>query len=507
MGPPLAQELTQACNQPLAATSNLQPDDGYKIELRAENGVDKYPAKQHARKVAAQIRQGKGLIFLMGQKSTLHEDSDQERSLRQRRYFFYLSGVDEADCDLTYDIKTDKLTLYVPDFDLRRAIWMGPTLERKSALQKFDVDEVNYHSALDEDVKKWAKNQGPGSTIYLLHGSQGPTDNPSNVIIDTKTLKLAMDACRVIKDEHEIQLIRRANDISAAAHIEILRGITSMSNESHVEGSFLNTCVSLGAHKQAYQIIAASGSNAATLHYSKNNEPLRGRQFVCLDAGAEWNCYASDVTRTFPITHQWPSIEAKQIYQLVQEMQESCIALVKEGVRYLDLHFLAHNILIKGFLTLGIFKGGTLDEVKKSGASLLFFPHGLGHYIGLEVHDVSPQSIMAQGINDDSNNMLILPTCVSPCTTSSPALTSGMVITIEPGIYFSQLALENAKPEQLKYIDMARVKNYMAVGGVRIEDDILVTKTGHENLTKVPKGDDMLEIIRQGKKGNDSHHV
>ncbi|EQL37904.1 xaa-Pro dipeptidase [Blastomyces dermatitidis ATCC 26199] len=491
--------LLRPHSQPVVTTSTLQPDDECNIELRIEDTtVDKYPAKQHARRVAAEIHRDRGLVYLMGQKSTLYEDSDQERTFRQRRYFFYMSGVDEPDCDLTYDINADKLTLYVPDFDLKRTIWMGPTLGREEALQRFDIDEVKYQSSLDEDVKQWAQNQGRGSTLYLLHESQKPAEKVPNVFIDSKTLKQAMDTSRAIKDEHEIGLIRRANEVSAAAHIDVLRGIRKMSNERDIEASFLNTSVSLGAHKQAYHIIAASGSNAATLHYSKNNEPLKGRQFVCLDAGAEWNCYASDVTRTFPMTSQWPSAEAKHIYKLVEHMQESCMVRVKEGVRYLDLHILAHRSLIRGFLTLGIFKGGTLEEIQNSGASNLFFPHGLGHHIGLEVHDVSPESIMAQDNGDYSDNVLISPNNLSPCTTSSPTLKSGMVVTIEPGIYFSQIALDNAKPEQLKYVDLELVKTYMPVGGVRIEDDILVTKTGYENLTTAPKGDGMLEIIRQG---------
>ncbi|KLJ05964.1 xaa-Pro dipeptidase [Blastomyces silverae] len=500
MSSPLApKNLLRPHNQTVVTTGTLQPDDDCNIELGIEDTTaDKYPAKQHARRVAAEIHGDRGLVYLMGQKSTLYEDSDQERTFRQRRYFFYMSGVDEPDCDLTYDKKADKLTLYVPDFDLKRTIWMGPTLGREEALQRFDIDEVKYQSSLDEDVKQWARNRGRGSTLYLLHESQKPANKVPNVFIDSKTLKRAMDTSRAIKDEHEIGLIRRANEVSAAAHIGVLRGIRKMSNERHIEASFLNTSVSLGAHKQAYHIIAASGSNAATLHYSKNNEPLKGRQFVCLDAGAEWNCYASDVTRTFPITSQWPSAEAKQIYKLVQDMQESCIVRVKEGVRYLDLHILAHHILIRGFLANGIFKGGTLEEIQKSGASNLFFPHGLGHHIGLEVHDVSPESIMAQDNGDYSDNVLILPNNLSPCTTSSPTLKSGMVVTIEPGIYFSQIALDSAKPEQLKYVDLELVKAYMPVGGVRIEDDILVTKIGYKNLTTAPKGDAMLEIIRQG---------
>ncbi|PGH11979.1 hypothetical protein AJ79_04566 [Helicocarpus griseus UAMH5409] len=494
-----ANAVYNTLNNSSYATSNLQPDDAYRIQLKIEDpSVDKYPAKQHAQRVARQIRKDKGLVYLAGQKSTLYEDSDQERTFRQRRYFYYLCGVDEPDCDLTYDIQSDKLVLYVPDFDLKRAIWMGPTLGRQDALVRFDVDEVKYHSSLEGDVKHWASGAGRGSTLYVLHDTQKPLEKVSNVIVDCKALKTAMDACRAIKDEHEINLIKRANEVSAAAHIAVLKRIRKMTNESQIEGAFLNTCVSKGAHNQAYHIIAASGRNAATLHYSKNNEPLKGRQFVCLDAGAEWNCYASDVTRTFPISSQWPSTEAKHIYNLVSNMQEKCVAGVKEGVRYLDLHNLAHTIAIEGLLAIGIFKNGTVEEIRKSGVSTLFFPHGLGHHMGLEVHDVSPESIFAMSNNCGYDSCLISPMNLSPCTTSAPVLKSGMVITVEPGIYFSQIALDNAKPEQTKYIDMDVVKKYMPVGGVRIEDDILVTKTGYENLTTAPKGEAMLELIRQG---------
>ena len=157
----------------------------------------------------------------------------------------------------------------------------------------------------------------------------------------------AMDAARGIKDEYEIRMIRQANKVSGLAHREILERIQGFSNESEIEGSFLNTCVSNGARNQAYQIIAASGPNAAVLHYDRNNEPLHNKPLVCLDAGAEWNCYASDVTRTFPLSGEWPSDYARDIYKLVERMQEECIRGMRKGVRYLSLHNLAHDIAIE----------------------------------------------------------------------------------------------------------------------------------------------------------------
>ncbi|WEW54829.1 metalloaminopeptidase [Emydomyces testavorans] len=433
----------------------------------------------------------------MGQQTTLLEDSDQARPFRQRRYFFYLSGVDEPDCHLTYDIKSDALTLYVPDFDLKRAVWVGPTLGRTQALQRYDISEVKYHSALNDDIFHWGQRQSAGAVVYIIHENQKPSLSSPGLIFNHKTLIPAMDTCREIKDEHEIGLIRRANEISASAHTAILFRVHSMRNEAEIYGKFLDSCISHGARNQSYEIIAASGENASILHYTKNNEPLKGRQFVCLDAGAEWNCYASDVTRTFPIDPAWPSTEAFHIYHVVQRMQEECINRIMEGVRYLDLHILAHKIAIEELLSLGILKGGSMEEILKSGASRVFFPHGLGHHLGLEVHDVSLTRLIA--LEGEEYQGLSLSGCQSPCTVSASRLKANMVVTVEPGIYFSRLALEDAKSKPLsKYIDMEVVKSYIPVGGVRIEDDILVTKSGFENLTKAPKGSAMLKIIRQG---------
>ncbi|PGH28189.1 hypothetical protein AJ80_00079 [Polytolypa hystricis UAMH7299] len=498
---------TTSSPEVLLEACDIDQDTDYTIVLRIDyDSMNKYPAKQHARRVAAQFNVTGGLIYLTGQQTRLLEDSDQSRPFRQRRYFFYLSGVDEADCHLTYDIRRDKLILFVPNFDVRRAIWMGPTLRPEDALSRYDVDGVEYFEALDQYLAHWSQNN-PDPLIYVLHESQKP---PAVFAVglepqyDSSKLLPAMDACRVIKDDHEIGLIKRANEVTTAAHTAVLQNVSRMQNEAEIHGTFLQTCVSQGAHSQAYEIIAASGENAATLHYTKNNELLKGRQLVCLDAGAEWNCYACDVTRTFPLSCQWPSEEAREIYEIVQLMQEECISRIKQGVRFRDLHLLAHDIAIEQLLRLGILRG-TVDELRPTGVSMVFFPHGLGHHLGLEVHDVSPESINAlqnnkeglQGENAVEACMEFL-TEMSPCTQSAPTLKAGMVLTVEPGIYFSRLALKEAKRGFWKdLIDMDVVERYIPVGGVRIEDDILVTKDGYENLTTAPKGAAMLEVIRQ----------
>jgi Xaa-Pro dipeptidase len=364
---------------------------------------------------------------------------------------------------------------------------MGPTLTVEEARQRYDADRFRYYAALRSDLNSWVDQYNKDSPIYVLHSSQKPEISAKELRLDEKSLLPAMDAAREVKDEYEIRMIRKANKISALAHRNILHNIHRMSNESEIEGLFLNTCVSHGAKNQSYEIIAGSGPNAAVLHYVKNDEPLNGRQLVCLDAGAEWNCYASDVTRTIPLGKDWPSSHAKDIYAIVEEMQEECIKRVKPGLRFRDLHELAHIIAIKGLQKLGVLKAGTVEEIRRSGASSIFFPHGLGHHIGLEVHDVSEQPITANG----HLSREFVPQM------STPLLQEGMVITIEPGVYFNKLALENSRSLPLaKYIDFDKAEQYISVGGVRIEDDLLVTSTGYENLTTAPKGKEMLEILR-----------
>ncbi|KAJ5365642.1 hypothetical protein N7517_008528 [Penicillium concentricum] len=471
----------------------------YNIRVVTPTSCDKYPAKHHARNVARKLGASTGLIFLSGQPTINLRDSDQSRPFRQRRYFYYLSGVDEPDCTLTYDIEKDLLTLYVPDFDLHRAIWMGPTLSREDAQDRYDVDHVRYHTSLKYELQVWLDERKQGSELYLIHDSEKPEHLPKDLSVDLEQLGPAMDTARGVKDEYEIRMIRQANKVSGLAHRRILENIQTMSNESQIEGSFLNTCISNGARNQAYQIIAASGPNAAVLHYDRNNETLHKKPLVCLDAGAEWNCYASDVTRTFPLTGEWPSNYVRDIYNLVERMQEECIRLIRKGARYLSLHDLAHDIAIEGLLALGVFKNGTNLEIRQSGASKVFFPHGLGHHVGLEVHDVSERSIMAlhRGFDQLQYRPILNSTCLSPCTLSAPLLEEGMVVTVEPGLYFSPLAMANARRQPYaRYIDFDVAEKYVHIGGVRIEDDILVTATGYENLTTAPKGEEMLAIIR-----------
>lgn len=295
-----------------------------------------------------------------------------------------------------YDIRSDVLSLFIQRIDPESVLWYGRGSNPAEALDRYDIDEVYYVDELPSIVQRWAANRkNQCADIYVLHqSSEIPGYSKPSPRVNSDMLRLAMDTARVVKDGHEINLIRRANDISSQAHREILANIVKFKNEAQVEGLFLDVCISQQAKQQAYDPIAASGPNAGTLHYDANNEDFEDRQLMCLDAGCEYELYASDITRSFPLSAAWPSKEAENIYKLVQRMQETCIEQLAPGVRYLDLHIRAHQIAIDGLLQLGILHNGTREEIYKAGTSLAFFPHGLGHHIGLEVHDVGSYELM-----------------------------------------------------------------------------------------------------------------
>lgn len=320
----------------------------------------------------------------------------------QQRLIVY--RVNEADCHLTYDIKNDNLTLFIPKVDPRSVIYNGRGSTPAEALDKYDIDRVLHNNDLNDFVSHWFSiHKGQ---LFVLHAWQAPRI-PGSAVLDHWSLLPAMNHTRAIKDDHEIQLIKKANEISSQAHKEVLINISKFKNEAQVEGLFLDVCISKLAKFQAYAPIAGSGPNAGTLHYADNNEDFEDRQLIVLDAGCEWQLYASDITRTIPLTGDWPSEESKQIYRLVQRMQETCIERVAPGVRYLDLHILAHQIAIDGLLNLGIFHNGTKEEIYKAGTSKAFFMHGLGHHMGLDVHDPGQAELMSFKSRDDGKVICI----------------------------------------------------------------------------------------------------
>ncbi|KAK3946777.1 peptidase M24, structural domain-containing protein [Pseudoneurospora amorphoporcata] len=506
--------------------------------------LGKYPAKTHVQKVVEELDAPKsGIIYLRGFDEPLYPYSDQGPPFRQQRHFFYLSGADFPGCSVTYDISRQDLILWIRRNDPRLSLWYGTTPSVEETKSKSDVCDVRY---VDDLTKYLHANLTPDTTLFVLHPDQTPKLEPPSSLnlrhrfrgpkIDSTSLLPAIEAARVIKTPHEISLIRRAVSLTSHAHKMVLQRIKHLSNEREAHAVFEGFCISQGAPHQSYAVIAASGPNASTLHYDANDQPLEGRQTMLLDAGCEWGCYASDVTRTFPLNGKWTK-EGEEINKVVERMQRECIDAIRPGRLYYKLHLVACLIAVEELMKLGILHGGTRTEILAKGTVAAFFPHGLGHHVGLEVHDVSGRErlllssgLHSQGVTGISGSRRrmkreqVTPedlaamyreammdtdeveqkAVVPPPYKGRQRLRENMVVTIEPGIYFHRPYIQSfflSNPAHAQYINTKVLDKYWDVGGVRIEDCILVTKDGYENLTTAPKGKEALKIINAGVPG------
>ncbi|ODM20497.1 putative Xaa-Pro aminopeptidase pepP [Aspergillus cristatus] len=454
----------------------------------------KYPAKAHARRVAGYLQErgygGSGVIYLEAQKTRLIEDNDEAIPFRQRRFFYYLSGCLLPDSRLTYDIKSDKLTLYIPPIDPDEVIWSGLPMSPAQAQKLYDVDRVLSTSEVNFTLASIASAHH-GKAVAFAIADQISDDIKFQNFAETNlsALKGAIELTRIIKDGYEIALLKKANDISAKAHIAAIEASKAATNEREIYGAFIATCIANGCTEQSYHPIVACGENGATLHYLKNNDDLvdpvtkQRKNNVLIDAGGEYRAYCADITRVFPLSGKFTP-ETRQIYEIVLQMQYECIAELKDGVQWEDVHALAHRIAIKGLLKLGILRGSE-DELFEKRVSVAFFPHGLGHYLGMDTHDTGGNP------NYDDKDPMFRYLRVRG------NLPAGSVITVEPGIYFCRFIIEPFihSPELKQYIDTEVLERYWKVGGVRIEDNVHITRDGYENLTTAPKAIEEVEKL------------
>ena len=340
-------------------------------------------------------------------------------------------------------------------------IWSGLPLLPSDALAKYDVDAVLTTS----DLPSHLASLSPAKLLHLdnqggpIAASSG-THAPAPTAEDKEALREALETSRITKTPYEIALLRHANEITTAAHTAVLRALKHTQNERELEAVFTERCIALGAPKQAYHGIFGAGANAATLHYVHNDKGLEGKLNVLVDAAAEYRCYCADVTRTMPLSGEFTR-ESRAIYEIVERMQEQCLGMLKADVRWEDVHERAHEVAIEGLLRLGILKGGSVKEIFERGTSVAFFPHGLGHYLGLDTHDVGGKPDYA-----DQDKMFRY-------LRVRGKLPKDCVVTMEPGVYFCRFIIEPyLKDEKHKeFIDEAVLNKYWDVGGVRIEGE------------------------------------
>ena len=408
-------------------------------------------------------------VLLIPGADTQYRNADSSFPFRQDSNFYYMSGFCEPASLMAIVNNKDGINsiVFVPPKDKLKEIWDGYRAGPIGAVEDFLFDKAFDNTHIDTMLPD------------ILHGSEqvlypiGKKSGFDQKVIDWTTAASSkdrhsksiniMDASsligniRLIKDDHEIDLIRKACDISAEAHIAAMKAVKEGDSEQNIEGLYIHEFSKRGARYPAYNPIVAGGENACVLHYVENNQMLNDSDLLLVDAGCEYEMYAADITRTFPVSGKF-SEEQLKVYEIVLEAMNAAIDCVKEGNSVMKPQEISEKVITKGLVKIGLLEGDP-EELHKSGAYKDFYMHKIGHWLGLDVHDAGEYM-------EGSDFMKFKP---------------GMITTIEPGIYISSSMDVDDKWKGI---------------GVRIEDDILVTKDGNENLTKkVPSDPHEIESL------------
>lgn len=382
-----------------------------------------------------------------------------EYPFRQESNFYYLSGLCEPEALLVLipNRVEGQFILFCRNRDPALEIWTGLRAGQEGAIKNYGADQAFSITELDNIMPQLLNGR---STIYLLMATQQGLQQQLvgwlNVIREKmrqhakppqtfKALEPIIHEMRLYKSSNELAIMQYAMDISAKAHIRAMQeckaGLYEYTLDAALEYEFRKG----GARLVAYNSIVASGANACILHYQENNAQLKSGDLVMIDAGCEIACYASDISRTFPVNGKF-SAEQKAIYEIVLAANLAAIEEVVPGKRYQDSHNKAVEVITKGLVELGILKGNVKTLIANQAYSE-FYMHSTGHWLGLDVHDVGAYLISGR----------------------SRLLAEGMVLTIEPGIYIAP--------------DNMQVDECWRGIGVRIEDNVVVTATGHKVMT------------------------
>ncbi len=429
-------------------------------------------AKEYARRRRQLMRMaGREAIVIVPAAPERIRNNDATYPYRQDSDFHYLCGFGEPDAVLALvpGRKAGEAILFCRDRDPAREAWDGARIGPERATEKLGVDDafpiddiddilpgliegrerVYYHFGRDTEFDLrligWVKR------VQTLRGPEART--PREFV----ALSHPLHDLRLYKSRDELRLMRQAASIAAAAHLRAMRHVRPGRHEHEVEAELLHAFRSAGA-VPSYEPIVGGGANACVLHYRANNAPLRDGDLLLVDAGAEVDCYASDITRTYPVNGRF-SPEQRALYDVVLAAQHAAIAAVRPGQPWTASHDAAVRTIATGLCELGVLKGSPRAAIE-SGAYKAFFPHKTGHWLGLDVHDVGDYRVDGE------------PRELEP----------GMVLTVEPGIYIAP----DAKGVAAKWRGI----------GIRIEDDVAVTSGVAEVLTDgVPKEPEEIEEL------------
>ena len=441
-----------------------------------------------------------GTVVIFGNEESPMNYADNTYAFRQDSNFLYFAGLNQPHLALIIELETGESTLIGDELTLDHIVWMGaqPSLIEQASLA--GIDKV---VSFDAGMEQIAASNKKGKVIHYLPPyrtdrvillGQILDKTPADIQKDySSALCSAVIALRSYKSEEEIVEIEKAVNITKRMHLAAMKSAKVGQLESHIAGIAEGIAIG-GGGRLSYPCISTINGHILHNHYHGNQ--LKEGDMLLLDAGASaQSMYAGDITRTFPISTSF-SKQQKEIYEIVLSSQEQAIRALKPGVSFKEIHLLSATIIAKGLKSIGLMQGD-MEEAVAQGAHALFFPHGLGHMIGLDVHDMEDLGEDLVGYDEHIQrseqfglNALRL----------GKKLESGFVITVEPGIYFIPALIDQWKSQKKheNFICYDKLESYYQFGGIRIEDNILITDQGYKILGEsIPKSVLDIENLRQ----------
>jgi Xaa-Pro aminopeptidase len=448
------------------------------------------PFLSRRQRLADAMRERGGGVAVLFTAPEVIRNRDAHYPYRPDSYFYYLTGFGEPEAAMVLVAGTDgssRSVLFCREKNEEREIWDGFRHGPDAARERFGFDEARPIGTLDEELPRLLANQP--AIHYPLAADEQLDRSVQRWLASVRAqaragvsapatawdIRTLLDEMRLFKDDHETDVMRRAAVISAQAHCRAMKATAPGRREFEIEAELLYEFHRHGSPFPAYGSIVAGGRNACVLHYRENADVLRDGDLLLIDAGCELDGYASDITRTFPVSGRFSGPQ-RELYDIVLAAQAAAIDVTRPGRRFIDPHDAAVRVLAQGMIDCGLIQG-PLDTAIESGAYKRFYMHRTGHWLGMDVHDCGdyrePSARVHEGAHEGA-------AADKPWRVLRP----GMVLTVEPGLY-----VRAADDVPAHFHDI----------GIRIEDDALVTEGGCEILSRgVPKAAVEIEALMRG---------
>uniref|UniRef100_A0A8C2WHF3 Xaa-Pro dipeptidase n=1 Tax=Cyclopterus lumpus TaxID=8103 RepID=A0A8C2WHF3_CYCLU len=430
------------------------------------------------------------VVLLQGGEQKQRFCTDTDLLFRQESFFHWAFGVTEPDCYGAIDVDSGKSVLFVPKLPESYATWMGEIFPKEHFKEKYAVDEVQY--TCDVSLCR-GQNTDSGSICR-----EASFEGISGFKVNNTLLHPVIVECRLVKTDMELEVLRYTNRISSEAHKMIMKNVKPGQKEYEMESLFQHYCYTKGGmrnHSFSFVVVKLltgadiMGNNSSILHYghagAPNEKTITDGDMCLFDMGGEYYCYSSDITCSFPANGKFTP-DQRAIYEAVLKSSRTVMAAIKPGVKWSDMHRMADRIHLEELVAIGILNGSVEDMVKVHLGSV-FMPHGLGHLLGIDVHDVGGYPEGVERIDEPGLRSLRMGRLVQ----------ERMVLTVEPGIYFINHLLDQAQANSAQscFLNNQVLARFRGFGGVRIEDDIAVTADGIELLTCVPRTVEEIEAF------------